>query len=341
MKKNIVVVLVLLLCIGSIVLGIMILRKEAKAPREGVLDRFARLLERKAAAAQLARGPSVGVVRVFGAITFRQPSGLFEIYPRGALRTVKQLERLRRDEDVKAIVVQINSPGGTIGAVQEICDQIRLARQEGKKVVASIADMAFSGGYYIATACDEIVANPGSLTGSIGVILVTANLKKLFDMLGIKFNVVKSGEHKDIGAYWRDMTPQERELLQRLIMDCYHQFLESVSEGRGIPMDKLLRLADGRIFSGQMALQSKLVDRLGTFQDAVSRAAELAGIKGKPRVVEPQVEPFERFFRLLDARLKPPSLREALLGQEDAPIQYRANIGPAQVDYFYPSPQTH
>ena len=338
MKKTVFMTLILLLCVASIVVGIMLLRKEGMRPHENPLDRIAKAFEGKFAKFEPTRGESVGLVRVFGAITFSESQGLFDAYPRGALRTIQELERLREDRNVKAIVIQINSPGGTVGSVQEICNQIHLAQQDGKKVVASVADMAFSGGYYIASACDEIVANPGSLTGSIGVIIVGADLQKLLNFIGVKFNVLKSGEHKDILAYWRDMTDEERNLLQTLIMDCYQQFVEAVSKGRNIPMDQLLGLADGRIFTGTQALDNHLIDRFGTLDDAINRAGELAGIEGKPNVVKPTVEPFERFFRFLDTKFgKTPSLTDIVSPECDSPIQYRANLGPAEAAFVYPT----
>jgi len=337
-KKSFFMLLILLLCIASVVVGIMLLRKESARPRMSALDRLASTFERRFAKFEPRRGPSVGLVRIFGAITFTESQGMFEAYPRGALRTIRAIRQLRENPSVKAIVIEINSPGGTVGSVQEICHEIKMAQKAGKKVIASVADMAFSGGYYIASACDKIVANPGSLTGSIGVIIVGADLQKLFDIIGIKFNVLKSGEHKDILAYWRDMTDEERNLLQTLVMDCYQQFVTAVSEGRNIPIEKLLPLADGRIFSGTQALDNQLIDSLGTLDDAINLAAELAEIKGKPSIIRPTIEPFERFFKFIDAKFgKTPSLKDMVMGECDSPIQYRANIGSAQAAFAYPT----
>ena len=335
MKKAVVIV-ILLLCIGSVLVGIMLLQKEGERPRQSSLDRLSKVLESRFGEFEPSAGPGVGLIQVFGPITYKETQSLFEVYPRGAMRIVQELEHFRKNKNVKAIVIQINSPGGTVGSVQEICDQIHLAQQEGKKVVASVADMAFSGGYYIASACDEIIANPGSLTGSIGVIMVTADLQNLLKMLGIKFNVIKSGEHKDIAAYWRDMTDEERGLLQALIMDCYRQFVEAVATGRKIAIEELLPLADGRIFSGTMALEKHLIDGLGTLDDAIDRAGALSGIEGKPNVIKPMIEPFERFFRFLDARFGGPTLTDLITGEADSPIQFRANLGPAEAAFVYP-----
>ncbi|MCD6326608.1 signal peptide peptidase SppA [bacterium] len=335
MKKAFVVIL-LVLCIGAVAIGVLLLQKESTQPRKSAVHRWAAAFENKFSDFEPVSGPSVGLVRVFGPITFSQSQGMFDAYPRGALRIVRELKNLREDPNVKSIVIQINSPGGTVGSVQEICNEIHLAQKEGKKVIASVADMAFSGGYYIASACDEIVANPGSLTGSIGVIIATANLEGLLRMLGIKYNVIKSGKHKDIASFWREMTPEERELLQALIMDCYQQFVDEVSKGRNIPLDELLPMADGRIFTGTMALERRLIDGLGTLDDAINRAAELGGIEGKPRIVRPIVEPFEKFFRFLDSRFGGPSLKDMLVGELDSPLQFRANLGPAEAAFAYP-----
>ncbi|MBN1592547.1 MAG: signal peptide peptidase SppA [Candidatus Coatesbacteria bacterium] len=338
MKKSIFMGIILLLCLASVVIGLMMLQKGTPRYRESSMDRIAGAVERRLGKFEPRIGPGVGLIRVFGAITYSESQGFLEAYPRGALRTIRELRQLRKDEDVKAIVIQINSPGGTVGSVQEICHEIKLAREAGKKVIASVADMAFSGGYYIASACDEIIANPGSLTGSIGVIIVGADLQRLLEMLGIKFNVIKSGKHKDIMAYWRDMTDEERNLLQTLIMDCYQQFVSAVSEGRGISIEQVLPLADGRIFSGVQAIENHLIDSLGTLDDALRRAADLSGIKGDPNIIYPTIEPFEHFFRFLDARFGKKALLGDVVGVEfDSPIQYRADIGAPEAAFIYPN----
>ena len=190
------------------------------------------------------------------------------------------------DASIKAIVLRIDSPGGGVVASQEIFNAVKNAKKEGKKVVASMGSVAASGGYYVAAAADRIVANPGTLTGSIGVKMEFASVEKLLEKIGVKGMVVKAGEYKDIGSPFRDMTEQEQKLLQGVIDDVHSQFIEAVAEGRGLPSTDVKAIADGRIFTGRQALALKLVDEMGDLADSIRVAGRLAGIKGKPNVVE-------------------------------------------------------
>ncbi len=191
--------------------------------------------------------------------------------------------------DVKAIVVRIDSPGGAVGPAQEIYREIKRIREENKKtVVASMGSVAASGGYYIAVATDRIVANPGTITGSIGVIVEFVNLEKLFEKIGIKGYVVKSGKFKDVGSPARRMSPEEKKLLQDVVDNIHRQFVEAVAEGRGLTIEEVEKIADGRIFSGLTANKLGLVDSMGNLGDAIRMGAELAGIKGKPSVIYPE-----------------------------------------------------
>ncbi len=193
--------------------------------------------------------------------------------------------------DVKVIVVRIDSPGGAVGPAQEIYREILRIREEKKKtVVASMGSVAASGGYYIAVAADRIVANPGTITGSIGVIVEFVNMERLFERIGIKGYVVKSGKFKDVGSPTREMTPEEKKLLQEVVDNIHRQFVEAVAEGRGLKVEDVQKIADGRIFSGLMAKKLGLVDSLGNLGDAIKIGAELAGIKGKPSVIYPEKE---------------------------------------------------
>ena len=212
-----------------------------------------------------------------------------------ALPVVRELEEHRDDPSVRAVVVRIDSPGGVVGPSQEIHEAIRRVRAKDKPVVASLGAVAASGGYYIAAAADRIVANPGTLTGSIGVIMHLAELEGLFKKIGVRYEVIKSGRYKDLGSFARRMTQDERRLLQDLLDDVHLQFVEAVAEGRGLDREVVLALADGRIFSGRQARGLQLVDALGGLQEAVELAAELGGIPGKPRVLYPR-----RPFSLLD-----------------------------------------
>ena len=212
-----------------------------------------------------------------------------------ATHFLREFHTFKDSRDVKAIVVRIESPGGTIVPAQEIYEEIRKLRGS-KPVVASLGNVAASGGYYVASAAEEIVANPGSITGSIGVLAVFQNYQELMNKIGLKTEVMKSGEFKDLGNPMRDMTPEEMEMEQQLLENIHQQFIRDVALGRNRSVEEILPLADGRVFTGEQALKEGLVDRLGNLQDSIERAAELGGIRGKPTVVYPA----EKRLSLLD-----------------------------------------
>jgi len=192
----------------------------------------------------------------------------------------------RDDDSVKAIVLRINSPGGAVGPAQEVYEEIKKAAKV-KPVVVSMGSVAASGGYYVAVPAQRILANPGTITGSIGVIMQFTNFEELLAKIGLKSEVVKSGSLKDIGSSTRPMTEQDRQVLQALIDDVHQQFMTAVAEGRKMDLKKVKALADGRIFTGRQALQAGLVDELGNLQDAIAIAGKLGGIDGKPQVIYP------------------------------------------------------
>jgi len=203
--------------------------------------------------------------------------------------TVGELKRFSENPSVKAIVLRIDSPGGGVVPSQEIHDAVKRARNKNNKaVIASMGSVAASGGYYIAAASDRIVANPGTLTGSIGVIMETANVEGLLHKIGVEGVVIKSGKYKDVGSPLRKMSEEERGLLQAVMDDVHKQFIEAVAEGRAIELADAQALADGRIFTGRQAKEAKLVDELGDLEDAIQLAADVAGIEGEPKVVEPR-----------------------------------------------------
>ena len=205
--------------------------------------------------------------------------------------TIEQLKKYARDDSVKAIILRINSPGGGVGPSQEIYSEVR--KLKGKKVVvASMGALAASGGYYIACAADKIFANPGTITGSIGVIMQFVSVKDLIEKIGLKGMVVKSGTFKDIGSPMREMKPEERKLLQEVIENVHLQFVGAVAEGRKMDRKKVMKIADGRIFSGEQAKALGLVDALGNLEDAVEEAGKMAKIEGEPRVVTPPRKKF-------------------------------------------------
>ncbi len=201
---------------------------------------------------------------------------------------VQDLKRYRDNPSVRAVVVRINSPGGVVAPTQELHTALRRIHDAGKPVVASLGAVAASGGYYVAVAADQIYAEPGTLTGSIGVIMQMANLGSLFKKVGVDYVVVKAGEFKDIGNLSRPMTPEERHVLQSLLDDVHGQFITAVAEGRKLDRNEVLKLADGRIFSGAQAKRLRMIDAFGGLEDAVNRAATMAGLPLPPRVILPR-----------------------------------------------------
>jgi protease IV len=216
--------------------------------------------------------------------------------------TVVELKRFSENPSIKAIVLRIDTPGGGVVPSQEIYDAVKRVRNKSNKaVIASMGSVAASGGYYIAAATDRIVANPGTLTGSIGVIMETANLEGLLRKIGVEGIIIKSGKYKDVGSPLRKMSAEERGLLQAVMDDVHKQFIEAVVEGRSMELRAAQVLADGRIFTGRQAKEAKLVDELGDLDAAIQLAAEVVGIEGEPKVVESR----RRFSlrELLDSKL--------------------------------------
>ncbi len=202
-------------------------------------------------------------------------------------QTVEELQTFADDPLVKAIVIRIDSPGGGVVPSQEIYNAVKRVRKEhNKTVVASMGTVAASGGYYIAVATDRILANPGTLTGSIGVIMQMANFQELLEKIGVKSVVIKTGKFKDLGSPFRPMMEEERQLLEGVMNDTLSQFIEAVADGRSMDAAEVEQLADGRVFTGRQAKSVLLIDEIGDLHDAIKLAGELGGIEGTPRVLE-------------------------------------------------------
>lgn len=228
----------------------------------------------------------IGIVELKGLLVTSEP-------------VLKQLTEFRNDPNVKSIVLRIESPGGAVGAAQEIYQEISRTNSV-KPVVASMGSMGASGGYYAALGAETILANPGTMTGSIGVIVKFPNLEGLFDKIGYKSEVVKSGPLKDIGASNRSLTEAERTVMQDLIDNVYNQFVQDIAAARSMDAAAVFELADGRIFTGEQALEVGLIDRLGNFIDAIKIAAELGGLDPEdPRLIYPKAERRFSLFSLL------------------------------------------
>jgi protease-4 len=198
---------------------------------------------------------------------------------------VEEIKEHTKDHSIKAIILRIDSPGGAVAPSQEIYEEVKKAAAT-KKVVVSMGSIAASGGYYIAAPADLIIANPGTLTGSIGVIMEIPNIEGLMSKIGITTEVIKSGKHKDMASAFRKMGVEERELLQGVMDNVHEQFIKAVATGRKLKVEDVRLIADGRIFSGEQAKTQKLVDQLGTLEDTVKKTAELVGIIGEPDLVE-------------------------------------------------------
>jgi protease-4 len=198
---------------------------------------------------------------------------------------VATINALKDQDDVKAVVLRINSPGGSIGAVQDIYGALQKLKEKKKIIVSSFGDVSASGGYYVASLSDKIYCQPGTLTGSIGVILQMPNIQGLLNKIGVSFEVIKSGEMKDAGSPFRQLRPEERAYFTEIMKDAFDQFYQAVKVGRKLEDAALKPLADGRVFSGRMALKNKLVDNLGGLDDAVEEAKKLAGLESKKPLV--------------------------------------------------------
>ena len=250
---------------------------------------------------------SVAVIEILGPIVSSMP-------------VVEKLERYIKNDNIPAIVIRLNTPGGGVVASQEIFETVIKARYAGKKVIASMGAVAASGGYYVAAACDTVIANPGTITGSIGVIINYADFSDLYQKIGIDFPSRKSGKYKDMGSPSRKMTDEEKALLDSVVMDTHEQFVRAVSEGRDIDPDTVRSYADGRIFTGKQAKEIGFVDELGTYQDAIDIAGEMVGLG-----VDPPVLKEKRYFweeLLLDGITK---LQKLGIEQSIPRLQYMMN----------------
>jgi protease-4 len=237
-----------------------------------------------------AYGGNIGVIEIESVIT-------------SSKTIVKDIKAFVDDNSIQVIILRINSPGGGVAASQEIYSQVKKAKEK-KKIVVSMGAVAASGGYYVALPADVIVANSGTITGSIGVIMEFPVFEELLKKLGIKFETVKSREYKDIGSPFRKMEDKDRKLLEDVVLDVYDQFVEATAEARNLPKDSVLKFADGRIFTGRQAKELSFIDTLGSFEDAVKIAGDLVGIERPSLIYPPKrmsfvdflIKPMEHLF---------------------------------------------
>lgn len=255
--------------------------------------------------------PGVAWIKVRGVIATDNSSSPFS-RPQGAGAIAKKIREAGEDKQVKAIVLDINSPGGTVASVQNIYSEILRTKEKGKKVVALFRDVAASGGFYIAMAADKIVAEPGTITGSVGVIMQTSNLEGLFDKIGVKMIPITSGKYKDIGSAYRPMTDAERALLQDMVDDTYTQFFAAVQAGRpDVKESDLREYTDGRVFTGQRAYNLGFVDKLGGEEEALQLAGELAGVKD-PKIISSRSDNLRDFIFSFGSSLEGKSVAKQL-----------------------------
>ncbi len=248
-------------------------------------------------------GPGIGLVRISGPIEMSSPQNAFGLQ-NGAEGVVARLNDLEKDSRIKAVVIRIDSPGGTVAATQEIYQKIWKIRKKNIPVIASMGDIAASGGYYVASACNYIMANHGTMTGSIGVIAMSPNVRRLFEKLGISMNVIKSGKYKDTLSSYRDISADERQLLQEMIDSSYRKFLRDVALGRSMNQSEIKPYADGRVFTGTTALKHKLIDGLGTFEAAIAKARELAKLPEDAPLYEDMIHPFQKFLSSMEMMVR-------------------------------------
>lgn len=198
--------------------------------------------------------------------------------------TIDEIKEYVKDTSIRAILLRIDSPGGAVAPSQEIYEEVKKAVTK-KKVVVSMGSLAASGGYYIASPSTRIIANPGTLTGSIGVIMEIPNIEGLMSKIGVRTEIIKAGQHKDIGNIFRTMKKEEKEMLEQVMANVHEQFIRAVAQGRRMDIEKIRKIADGRIFTGEQAVDLGLVDELGNIEDAIKKTAEMAGIRDEPEVV--------------------------------------------------------
>lgn len=231
----------------------------------------------------------VGIVEIQGVITESKD-------------ILNLIKRFREDDEIKSIVIRIDSPGGVIGPSQEIYREIRKTTPE-KQIIASMGSIAASGGYYIAAATNGIIANPGTITGSIGVILAYTNFRAVLDKIGMVPVVIKSGPFKDMGSPTKKMSKEEKDVLQAFVDQAHQQFVSAIAEGRKMDIDHVKSLADGRIYTGEEAVKQGLVDRLGNFEDAIEWAGQLGGIQGRVSTVYKKKEKLSFLKYIMESTL--------------------------------------
>jgi protease IV len=241
----------------------------------------------------------IAIINVSGTIVSGSgEGGVLDSGGAGSQTIIDQINEIKDNEDIKGVIIRIDSPGGSAAASQEIGEAILELKNKGKIVYTSMGDVAASGGYWIAAVTDKIYANPATMTGSIGVIMQVQNWSELYKKVGIVNDPIKSGKHKDMGSQARALDPEEKKLLQSMVMDIYNQFVDIIVKGRKLPRAEVLKIADGRVLTGNQAKKLKLVDELGSQEKVIKDLAKTLKIEGEPELYEFETAPFAKLLGL-------------------------------------------
>ena len=317
-KSNLGAFLLLLVFSVSAVCGIYLTVKPVPKCESSKTEKDLAITE--ALSSRLENGGQIAWIKVRGVIAQDNRTSPFA-RPSGASAIAKKIREAGEDKKVKAIVLDINSPGGTVASVQNIYSEI-LRAKKNKKVVALFRDVAASGGFYIAMAADKIVAEPGMITGSVGVIMQTSNVEGLFEKIGVTVTPITSGKYKDMGSAFRPMSDAEKAILQDMVDDTYGQFLAAVKAGRpDVKPEDMTEYTDGRIFTGQRAYNLGFIDKLGGEEEALALAGELAGVKD-PKVISQKPDSLRELIFSFGTSMENQSLAKQLQSLATPSVAY-------------------
>ncbi len=285
-KKNLLYMIIITLFAVSVVLGILIVLKQQNKKASVIYTKYK---------------DKIAVVEINDTIFFTSSSESF--IKKDAEYYVGKLTSYFKRKDVKGIVLKINSPGGSVAAVQRLYRQIRKLKEEYKKpIVCYVPELCVSGGYYVACACDKIICSEGSVLGSVGVILQVGNISELLKKIGVSVEVIKSSKYKDIGSFYRSMTPEEKQIFETLVNTAYEQFIQAIIEGRGLSRVQVMNFADGRVFIGPQAVDLLMADIVGDEEDAINEVKRIAGIKGEVEVIREKVKPLDFLYNIVSEK---------------------------------------
>ncbi|MGL4367606.1 MAG: signal peptide peptidase SppA [Brevinemataceae bacterium] len=328
MKKQTLLLLLLILNICGIISAVIVLANSnnGKQQKESALS----ISGFSSFPGTMKKDGIIGVIYIDGPISFStEDRSLLFTKEKGASLWLSQMKNAETNENIKAVIIRVNSPGGTVGASQELHAGVKRIKAAGKPVITSVADLSASGGYYATVASDKIFANPGSLIGSIGVILGSVEFSKLLEKLGITYQAITSGINKDILSPFKKLSEQQRAFLQTMVSNTYEQFLTAVAEGRGRDKSIIAPLADGSVFTGEQAVKNGLIDSLGTFDDVVVYTKQTYNLKNASVEIIPSETSAIKFSDLLSV-FAPQSAPKI-----DVSVNGRSDFGFAPVLYLY------